>query len=184
MLSPILKRVFLLLTLAVLQSCVSDVDFEQGENFIVRQENTVAFVHFDLRSQDFSNPSRPNEATDRLRLEFLRGPFIQDNLTEVEFVYRVENTFSQDIDATFDFLSENENLIYTISFTIDGSTNGTPNVTTYSETIPENMVPAFKGSYFMNSSFMLIDNGDPISGNLNFRSTANFVVEFGGPSTQ
>lgn len=172
----------LLSVLTSIYSCIDDVDFSQGEDFTFEQRNIVNIAHFNLTTQNFTNPLIGRVIRDTTRLDDLGKPFINENLKSIEFQFRYTNTFSQNFRSRITLLSENNQEKYNINFNVAGSQNGEAVITEHFEPVPINEIDSIKASIKMMFEIELLDNGQPIQGTLNLQSAADFIVELGSDS--
>lgn len=94
-----LKRIFPILFLILVTSCVKDVDFEQAEDVSISPIVESSLLFFDFPASEFQEPTGTAIVVeqDALDLDFFTEEFIRDNLIRAEFFFEVTNT----IDRTF-----------------------------------------------------------------------------------
>ena len=164
-------------------SCIDDVDFEQGEEFVLLQSNTVSLVSFDIGNEEFDQSSTPGVVSDVTRLEFLAEPVVQEHLNNVTFVFEYNNTYAQSFSNRIVFLTEEDEERYVIAFDVDASLDGREQETLHVEGVPESELENIKESIKVQIELRRNDNGEPVTGNIRLRSRADFILEYGGPST-
>jgi len=123
------------------------------------------------------------QVEDGTRLEFINSSFFADNLNAIEFFFRLENTFSQDIEVEITFLNDLEEERYVINFIAARSNDGAAQLTTFLDVVPPEELQNLTQSTQLRYRLAVQDDGNPVNGTLNFRSSTNFVLAIGGPST-
>lgn len=177
-----IPHIFLLiLLLCITASCVSDVDFDRGDEIVLTQEVDLDLIFFTLTTEDFEGANENAEMAivrDTTRLEFLDDDFSQENIKNIEFTFRVENTFGQSLINSSKFLNDAGVLQYELIFDIAPSTDGQPVVTTIIENLTESEIEAVVNSIQVVSETIVQTNNVPIAGEVNLRSKALYSLEF------
>jgi hypothetical protein len=169
------------LSLLISISCVKDVDFDQTEEIVIAPKVDLDLVFFNLDTANFvaSDTGMPvSVIRDTTRLEFLDDRFVQENLKEIDFLFRYDNSFSQVFEHNALFLNEANEIQYAISFDVDGSTDGTAVTTLYNQIVAEPDLDAIRGAIKMIIELTLQPNADPIEGTLRHQSKAIYSLEF------
>lgn len=171
----------LCILICIVSSCVSDVDFDRGDEIVLTQEVDLDLIFFTLTTEDFEGANENAEMAivrDTTRLEFLDDDFSQENIKNIEFTFRVENTFGQSLINSSKFLNDAGVLQYELIFDIESSTDGQPVVTTIIENLTEAEIEAVVNSIQVVSETVVQTNNVPITGEVNLRSKALYSLEF------
>ncbi|MAZ26375.1 MAG: hypothetical protein CL868_04760 [Cytophagaceae bacterium] len=173
---------FILFFCLVSISCVKDVDFDQADEIYLENEFETDLVYFTLNTSNFvdadSNAVVDTLVTQTTNLEFLDDDFIQENLVEIALELRYDNTFLQSFENEAVFLSRNNQELYNITFTVSGSPDGSVVTTQFKDTLRGAELERFKRSIKLKVSAAIEQDGDPIEGNLDFRSKAYYRFLF------
>ena len=175
-------RIFALsaLTLSV-ASCVSDIDFDQGEDIILSQEVDLDLIFFSLDQSNFEGANTDEQsrtARDTTRLEFLNDAVFQENLKQIEFTFKVENTFGQSLINRSRFLNDAGMLQYEIVFDIPASMDGEVVETIIIENLTQEEIDALRRSIQVVSDVSIQINNAPIEGTAIVQSKALYFLEF------
>ena len=169
------------LCLLVVASCVKDVDFDQTEDIVIAPKVDLDLIFFSLNTSNFVGAATGNPIAvvrDTTRLEFLDDTFVQENLKEIDFLFRYDNSFSQSFVNRAVFLDEADEVQYEIEFDVTPSINGSTETTTFTQTVAETDLDAIKASIKLLIELTLEPNGDPIDGSLRHQSKALYSLEF------
>lgn len=172
----------LCILLCIISSCVSDVDFDRGDEISLMQEVDLDLIFFTLTTEDFAGVNENEEMAvvrDTTRLEFLGENFAQENIKEIEFTFRVENTFRQSLTNSSRFLNDEGVLQYELAFEILPSPDGEPVITTIIENLTETERDAVLNAIQVVSETIVQTNSAPIEGEVMLRSKALYSLEFG-----
>lgn len=169
------------LSLILCVSCVKDVDFDQVEEIIIAPKVDLDLVFFNLGTDNFiaSDAGMPvTVIRDTTRLEFLDDTFVRENLLQIDFVFRYDNSFPQVFEHRALFLNEVDEVQYAVTFDVDPSLDGMVTTTLYTQTVAEPDLDAIRSSIKMLIELTLVPNGDPVVGALRHQSKALYSLEF------
>ncbi|MGK0250789.1 MAG: hypothetical protein ACI81G_000221 [Gammaproteobacteria bacterium] len=177
-----LKLILGVLSLIICVSCVKDVDFDQAEEIIIAPKVDLDLVFFNLGTDNFVASDAGIPVTvirDTTRLEFLDDTFVRENLLEIDFVFRYDNSFPQVFEHRALFLDEEDEVLYAVTFDVDPSLDGMVTTTLYTQTVAGPDLDAIRNSIKMLIELTLEPNGDPVVGALRHQSKALYSLEFG-----
>lgn len=168
-----------MLVLILFASCVRDVDIDQAGEIVIPPTAALDLVYFNLNSSNFQDEgSNVLRAVDETRLGFLDDNYIRDGLVRVDFNFRYTNTFEHTITNTIHFLSENNQVRYTIKFDIPPGTIGNPNTINYTEIIKEDNIDAIRKSIKMRVELEMNPVSENPEAELQLKSRAFYTFEF------
>lgn len=178
-----LNRRFLVgaLGLIICVSCVKDVDFDQTEEIVLSPQVDLDLVFFDLDTNNFVEVESGDPIPvirDTTRLEFLDDDFVRDNLRQIDFVFRYDNSFSQVFEHRAHFLNDLDEVQYAVTFDVSASPDGMATTTLFTQTVAEPDLDAIRNSIKMLIELTLVPNGNPIVGELRHQSKAVYSLEF------
>lgn len=171
----------LLLTVALLLSCVKDTDFDQADAITPSQEVEVNFVFFTLEIDDFQvNPLLEGSLTaiDTTEIRFLNDDFGVDNIVAAEFLFRVTNTFPMALNADFTFLSETNESFYNINFPIQLSEDGTPVLSEFTQLVSGEDIELLTQNEKVVVTISIQTDNQNLEGALNLQSKTTYFLEF------
>src|SRR5690606_5661136 len=126
------------LLLGVCAACIRDTDFDQVEDFVWQPISEVNFIYTTLHfGQLDSLPGNSDLLTvvDTTEIRFLDENFMQESLRRVDFYFKTTNGFTLPLEAHFEFLSEENEPFYEISFDIPLGNFENPVVSEHTKTI-------------------------------------------------
>lgn len=128
------SRFFGIVILTLLSfSCSSDLDFNQVNNLKLEPVFIANLSYFDIPAKDFvDNGVEQNISYDVQNFNVFRDKFFRDNLRRADFDFEITNTVNRAYSVDVNFLDQNDQTIYTISFYVPAS-NGTPVILTKTE---------------------------------------------------
>lgn len=171
----------LLLTVALLLSCVKDTDFDQADAITPSQEVEVNFVFFTLEIDDFQiNPLFEGSLTaiDTTEIRFLNDDFGVDNIVAAEFLFRVTNSFPVALNADFTFLSETNEPSYNINFPIQLSKDGTPMLSEFTQLVSDEDIELLTQNDKVVVTISIQTENQNLEGVLNLQSKTTYFLEF------
>lgn len=121
-----LKTLFLCIVLCVVSiSCVKDVDFNQAEGIVLTPALESSLLFFDEPAPSFinENGSEVVFVSDSVVIEVFNDEFLRDNLKKAVFLFEATNTINRAYEAKVDFLNDEDELQYTLSFEIPYAVN-------------------------------------------------------------
>jgi hypothetical protein len=178
---PQLKLLCGVLSFILCASCVKDVDFDQADEIIISPKVDLDLVFFELDTENFVTAETGEAISvirDTTRLEFLDDGFVRDNLLQIDFVFRYDNSFSQTFEHSALFLNEEDEVQYEVTFDVAASSDGLANTTVYTQTVAEPDLDAIRNSIKMLIELTLQPNGEPIIGEMRHQSKAVYSLEF------
>lgn len=175
------KNIFYILVTLTFFSCVKDIDVEQTDDVAPSPVVEANFIFFTLAIDDFresTTPLAPLQAIDTTEVRFLNDDFGKDNIVQVDYFFRVNNTFPVPLHADFTFLSPENEPFFNINFPITPSANGSPALTEFTRVITGEEI----NQLTLNDKVVVtitIDTSNPsLVGELNFQSKATYFLEF------
>lgn len=180
---PQFKLLCGVLILILCTSCVKDVDFNQTAEIIIAPKVDLDLVFFDLDTANFMSADTGMPVAvirDTTRLEFLDDDFIRENLRQIDFVFRYDNSFAQSFEHQALFLNDADEVQYAVTFDVEASPGGTAVTTLFTQTVEEIDLDAIRNSIKMLIELTLLPNGDPVVGELSHQSKAVYSLEFEG----
>ena len=177
-----LGRCGMIVTMTLLTAaCVSDVDFDQAQDIVVRPRFDLDLLFFAVDGSDFDSGEIEDlqiTLRDTTRLEFLDDNFIQEDLKEIELRYEATNSFRQSLINTSRFVNNSGETLYEVSFPIEAATGEQVVLTEFLELIPESDLEAIRNSIQIINEVRLFTNGEPVQGVLELQSKAIYTLEF------
>lgn len=161
-----LKKTSLLIlisiVLALLVSCVKDVDFDQTEDIILTPVLTSSVVFTEVEASRFSeNGMEVQTVRDSIaNIEIFSDEFVNDNLVRVELVFEAINSINRTFNLQIDFLNEADELQHTFSFDALPSGSGNDIVTEFTEVFEDESLEALKISRKMVITLTLYPSTD------------------------
>lgn len=178
---PQLKLLCGVLSFILCVACVKDVDFDQADEIIISPNVDLDLVFFELDTENFVTSDTGDPVSvirDTTRLEFLDDGFVRDNLLQIDFVFRYDNSFPQAFEHSALFLNDDDEVQYAVTFDVAASLDGMANTTVFTQTIAEPDLDAIRNSIKMLIELTLEPNGEPIIGELRHQSKAVYSLEF------
>ena len=169
--------------ITVCTSCVKDIDLDQAEEFELYTSQDIDLIHFSIAQNTFVNENTGNLETaffsEKSVIDFFDEDFFQSNLKEIRFLFGAENTFSQSFFCRIRFLDPQDQQLYAVDFSIEGSVDGSTVLTEKEVLIKDSDLELLKSGPFnkIELSVELIDNGLPVEGSLDFKSTALYTLK-------
>lgn len=176
-----LGRMLLLGILTMPVSCVRDLDLNQTDKIAVKPRYDLDLFHLSLNQDNFvsNGDVKESQVHQFTHLDFIHDKAVQQDLKQVDFYFVTVNTFTQGFQSTFRFLDSSGNETYVIDMNVPGSgPDGSPQEYTYRETLTGDGLKAFKTSVNMDITATITQDGQPVKGNLKFKSKALFYFEF------
>jgi hypothetical protein len=93
---------FIFISIGLLTSCVSDVDFDQTENILPTPVFEANLIFSNIEASRFID-----DATDTTRLEYLNSDFFVDQIAKTELLFRFTNSINRDFNIDFIFVNDN-----------------------------------------------------------------------------
>lgn len=169
-----------LLFIFTLSSCVRDTDFSQAEEVTLTPVVDLNFIFFNLNQNDFFDPSTNLErltVTDTTEIRFLDDSGIQESLKRAEFTFKYTNSFAQNIETTYQFLSQNNDTTYTTNAIISSGSINTPQTTTVIEIIEGPQIANLTQANKVVVSITLTEVNKNTQGVFNLKSKATYFLE-------
>lgn len=169
------------LLLGVCAACIRDTDFDQVEDFVWQPISEVNFIYTTIHyGQMDSLPGNSDLLTvvDTTEIRFLDENFMQESLRRVDFYFKTTNGFTLPLEAHFQFLSEENEPFYEISFDIPLGNFENPVVSEHTQTILGEDITLFTQNDKVVLSFTTPAPQDSIPGTLNLQSKATFYIEY------
>lgn len=171
---------FGVLSALLLFSCVKDTDFSQADAITLTPVVELNLIFFDLTASDFFDETTniPRlTVSDTTELRFLDGSFAQEDLREADFLFVFTNSFDQELQADFQFLSKENDTTYITATAIASGTIGTPVVTQFTETILGEDIVALTQANKVIVSVTIPEADATLVGNLNLKSKTTYYLE-------
>lgn len=115
--STIQLLVFLALTLI---SCVKNVDFDQVDDIELTPIVKASLVYFDVTVSDFEFSSFTTDAAD---FHLFDSNVVQDDVTKIELIFEIENSFNKDFNIIYNFLNDDNETVSVINLVCNSNTN-------------------------------------------------------------
>jgi hypothetical protein len=179
-----LKRISTTILLSALFfSCSSDLDFDQTKDLKLEPVFVANLAYFDVPANKFvDNGTEQQIAFDEQYFDIFKEKFLRDNLAKAEFNFELENTVNRAFTLNILLLSENDQVLETITLAIPAY-SGTTNTIKYPTEVFENQrLDVLKQSRKL-GFVIVMSPGPPLSassiGSLKLRSgaTAYMVIE-------
>lgn len=162
---PLIKLlVFFALTIT---SCVKNVDFDQVDNIELIPIVKASLVHFDVTASDFEFSSFTTDIAD---FHLFDSNVVQDDVTKIELIFEIENSFNKDFNIIFSFLNDENEIVSVINLLSSSNTN-LNEIIIFENQALENLLSAKAIIVSVN----LIENSNITTPqmNLNFKSAAD-----------
>lgn len=169
------------LLLGVCAACIRDTDFDQVEDFVWQPVSEVNFIYTTLhfgQLDTLTGNANQLAAIDTTEIRFLDENFMQESLRRVDFYFKTTNGFTLPLEAHFQFLSEENEPFYEISFDIPLGNFENPVVSEHTQTILGEDITLFTQNDKVVLSFTTPAPQDSIPGTLNLQSKATFYIEY------
>lgn len=174
-----LRRYSLLLLGFILNSCVENLDFDQGEYNASPVLNSP-IVFFNLDQNDFIDTTTNTDIlclTEVSNFTYFAGPFFRDNVERVELSIEVNNQFNRSFTFTMDFLDDNDQVVYSIaSFTAPPNQMVTPSITPIIISDNQNFLNTRKIRIIVKMSASTVPLNPNIIQNVSFKSAGTYYV--------
>lgn len=175
------KILLLFVPLFLLSGCVKDIDFYRAEQISLSPDLQIDLLIYDITKENFINSETKefNEVIrDTVRLEFLDDDYIQNDLREVDFLFRHVNTFSQSFTHRIKFLAPNGRTQFTVDYLIAPGSPDNPVETEVNEYIGEDRIGLVRNSIQMVVELEMLPGDEEVEGELEFASKGLFMFEF------
>jgi len=118
-------RIILLVAFLFCNSCSSDLDFDQADDFTAQPIITTNLAYFTAAASDFTAAgSGTFSYRYAANVDFLNDSFVEDNLIKAELYFRNKSTIERDFVYNIVFLDINDAPIYTINMNVPASIGG------------------------------------------------------------
>ncbi len=179
-----LKRIFSILLLLAITSCVKDVDFDQVDDLSISPVLESSLIFFDFPASEFEEPTGTAIVTvgDDLELDVFNDEFLRDNLIKVEFFFEITNSIDRSFRSDIIMFDENDQITY--AFAIDVTPNGNnEEITTHTEVFEDALLEQLKNtvrlelilSMFPSTTGIPLNQNSP--GNIKMRSKATLFFQ-------
>jgi hypothetical protein len=108
------KRIAILIFAVLTISCVKDVDFDQTRDIEFETVFQASVLHFNVTTSSFLDEFN-NEVlflSDTTELPIFSGSQNENYLKQVDFIYKIKNTFNRELSVQLEFLKVNNELVY------------------------------------------------------------------------
>lgn len=172
--NPTPRICLFLLFIAVLSSCVKDIDLDQAKNITAQPDLEVDLFYLEVDQVGFSD-STSTFISDPIPLEFKDKKYIQ----KVEFSFKCINSFPQSFNASIRFLAEDNSVEHPINFSIAPGTVAHPETTYKIHEITENKIDDIHRSVKMVVEIEAVGPfSTPVTGELKIQSKGLFSFKF------
>lgn len=185
---PALFSTALLSVFFCMTSCIKDVDLEYAENRSKIEVYKTNIISFDKPMSSFLGDDNADRITvsDTINTGNIIRKYKDGNLIKADFMVEVTNSTNHAYQVEFDFLDNDHQLIYTISFGVSASPNNRDIVFEYDEVFEGLELELIKAAKTIIPKLNLIqseDNAfDSKLGKLKLKSGASFY--FGRDSSK
>lgn len=173
-------RLFVLAVFLTFISCTGDTDFSQAEDIELRPIMEVDLIYFNLQGNQFYDTETSTEiltVRDTTNLLFLDDEFVRDT-DSISFYFAFNNTIPRTFDSNFLFYSQDDELFYTISATVEAGASGDAVETIYTETLAGDNILLLSEASKVVSEITIPSSNSDLGGVLQLRSKATFYLVF------
>ena len=175
-----LGRLPLLAVLALPTGCVSDLDLDQSNEVTIAPKVDIDLIYLKLLPELFvsNDEVEVTEVHQITALDFIKDRVTQQNLNQVTFNAMTRSTYTQSFQTTVRFLDAQGAETYAITIDTQGSDDGSLKEYNDTRILIGDELAAFKTSVAMEINSIIILDGQPIEGFLEFKSKAILYFEF------
>lgn len=148
-------------------SCVKDVDFDQIDNIEITPVVKASLIYFDVTVSDFEVSSFNTDVTE---FHLFDSNTIQNDVTKIDLIFDIENTFNKNFNIIYSFLNDLGEVVSVIDLLSQSNTNLNEIITFENQEL-QNLLSAKA----IVVSVTIIQNSNPTTPqmNLNFKSAAD-----------
>lgn len=175
---------FGLLVLGVLSNaCVSDIDLDQVDEFVLEPEIELSLVYFDFLGSDFDedDPENSNSYIDSTQADLFSQDFFDQNLKAAEFTLMHTNFIEREFEAEIIFKDAAGNVLYVVNVQIPPF-DGTPREVVTLIYFDESQIGILKNTFTISAEIALLPGNPRLTsdseGSIKFESSAIFYMEF------
>lgn len=157
----------LILSILLFTSCVKNVDFDQVDDIEITPVVKASLIYFDITASDFDVTSFNTDVTE---FQLFDNNTVQDDVTKIDLIFDIENTFNKNFNIIYSFLNEAGEVVSTINLLSNSDTNLNEIITFENQELA-NLLSAKA----IVVSVVIIPNSNPTTPqmNLNFKSAAD-----------
>ena len=179
------KPLYALFLLAVVNSCIQDVDFNQIEDLALFPVMESSLIYFQEPATSFLDEDGVEVQTrqDTLRIEIFTDEFFEEDLLKAEFLFEGTNTINRAYEAQIDFLDDDNTIQHTLTLAINASPDNSPVLVEQIEVFEDDSLENLKNTTQLAFNLILFDSDDGsiidqnTPGDLRFRSMATFYFQ-------
>jgi len=174
----------LILIMAVMTSCVRDVDFSQSENIVPTPTLEADLIYSSLRASQFIDADTQMEATtiiDTVRLEYINSEFFIDQLLKTNLTFQFTNSLERAFLVDFEYLNNQDELRYFLQIEIPQGSPSNPVTVETNVLIEEPNLSIFEEAIKLVYKITLPPASNPLEstdqGELKLQSKSTFYFE-------
>ncbi|MDG5492488.1 hypothetical protein [Psychroserpens sp. SPM9] len=172
------------LMLIFLNSCVSDVDFDQTENILPTPVFESSLMYSNLEAPNFIDEATQQEViilTDTTRLEYINSDFFVDQLIKTNLNFQFANSLDRHFSIDFEFVNDADELRYLAEIEVPPGQPNAPSVVVSNFLIEEPELSVFEEATKLIFKITLPPSTNPIDtntlGRLELDSKVTFYFE-------
>ncbi len=153
---------FLLLSLLLVTSCISDVDFDQSTDVIIEPVTEVSLVFTDVEASRFvDNGAELQSVTDAVdNIEIFTNEVVVDYLVRADLFFEVTNQIDRAFEVNTIFLDDNDQLLRASQFSIDPQSSITSQPLLFTIEFDENNINSLIETKTIRFQFQLLPSTD------------------------
>ena len=169
----------ILITGALLNSCVKDIDYDQIDEFVLEPEIELSLVYFDFLASEFdeSNPAYENTYIDSTQADLFSQDFFDQHLMAAEFTIVHKNTVERAFQAVILFKDQQGGVLYSVNVLIPAL--GEKVTLIYFD---ESQIGILKNTFTISAEITLLPGNPPLNsdsgGSIKFESSVIFYMQF------
>nr|WP_321224994.1 hypothetical protein [uncultured Psychroserpens sp.] len=175
---------FIFISIGLLTSCVSDVDFDQTENILPTPVFEANLIFSNIEATRFIDDATQQEVaviTDTTRLEYINSDFFVDQIAKTELSFRLTNSINRNFNIDFMFVNDNNEPRYVAQVDVLAGQPNNPSLIISNFLIEEPELSLFEESTKLIYKITLPPTTSPIdtsqSGFLKLESKSTFYFE-------
>jgi hypothetical protein len=180
MVSPNFKFYSFICIVLLLTSCIKDTDFSQSEDISLSPVMEFNLIYFDIEAPKFFDEIEGEAlltVRDTTALNFINGTDTQEVLKKVEFFFDFTNSIPRIFEITFDFLTEENELVYSLNTIVFPGSNTLSRQTIFIKEIALQDLEQLTMSTKVLSVVTIPASDQELTGSLNLKSKATYYLE-------
>ncbi len=176
-----LTYILLLAFLSFFASCINDTDFKQAEEIALTPAVELDLIYFTVDANRFYDFTTQNEMlmiSDTTDIRFLDGTEVQKSLKRADFYFKFTNSIPRQFLAEFNFLSEENILMYHAQTSVQQGTVETPVITEFTEVVEGENIQQLTQANKVVVKVTIPSSDASLEGTLNLQSKATYYIEY------